>query len=40
MSLADATGGRPKGWEVDWDHAEQAHTSTVRGWDRLPVVAR
>ena len=30
----------PKGWEVDWDNAEQAHTSTVRGWDRLPVVAR
>ena len=24
-------------WEVDWDHAEQAHTSTVRGWERLPV---
>jgi cytochrome P450 len=25
-------------WEVDWDHAEQARTSTVRGWQRLPVV--
>jgi cytochrome P450 len=25
-------------WEVDWDHAEQAHTSTVRGWERLPVI--
>ena len=25
-------------WEVDWDHAEQAHTPTVRGWDKLPVV--
>ncbi len=25
-------------WDVDWDHAVQAHTSTVRGWDRLPVV--
>jgi cytochrome P450 len=24
-------------WEVDWDNAEQAHTTTVRGWDRLPV---
>jgi cytochrome P450 len=24
-------------WEVDWDHAEQARTSTVRGWERLPV---
>ena len=25
-------------WEVDWDHAEQTRTSTVRGWDKLPVV--
>jgi cytochrome P450 len=25
-------------WEVDWDHAVQARTSTVRGWERLPVV--
>jgi cytochrome P450 len=25
-------------WDVDWDHAERAHTSTVRGWERLPVV--
>ncbi len=25
-------------WEVDWDHAERAHTSTVRGWERMPVV--
>jgi cytochrome P450 len=24
-------------WEVDWDHAVQAHTSTVRGWESLPV---
>jgi cytochrome P450 len=24
-------------WEVDWDNAEQAHTSTVRGWHSLPV---
>jgi cytochrome P450 len=24
-------------WEVDWDHAEQARTSTVRGWNKLPV---
>ena len=24
-------------WEVDWDNAEQAHTSSVRGWERLPV---
>jgi cytochrome P450 len=25
-------------WQVDWDNAEQAHTSTVRGWERLPVI--
>ncbi|MET0627611.1 MAG: cytochrome P450 [Acidimicrobiia bacterium] len=24
-------------WEVDWDNAVQAHTSTVRGWAKLPV---
>jgi cytochrome P450 len=24
-------------WEVDWDNAVQARTSTVRGWDKLPV---
>ena len=26
-------------WEVDWDNAVQAHTSTVRGWESLPVRA-
>ncbi len=25
-------------WEVDWQNAKQARTSTVRGWERLPVV--
>jgi cytochrome P450 len=25
-------------WEVDWDNAVQARTSTVRGWEQLPVV--
>jgi cytochrome P450 len=25
-------------WEVDWDNAVQARTSTVRGWECLPVV--
>ena len=25
-------------WEVDWDNAKRAHTSTVRGWEHLPVV--
>jgi cytochrome P450 len=24
-------------WEVDWDNTVQAHTSTVRGWERLAV---
>ena len=27
-------------WEVDWDNAVQAHTTTVRGWEKLPVVTR
>ena len=26
-------------WEVDHDNAKRAHTSTVRGWERLPVLA-
>jgi cytochrome P450 len=25
-------------WDVDWDNAVQARTSTVRGWQKLPVV--
>jgi len=25
-------------WEVDWDEAKLAPTSTVRGWETLPVV--
>jgi cytochrome P450 len=25
-------------WDVDWDHAVQNHTTTVRGWKELPVV--
>lgn len=24
-------------WEVDWDNAKRAQTSTVRGWETLPV---
>jgi cytochrome P450 len=24
-------------WEIDWDNAVQARTSTVRGWEKLPV---
>jgi cytochrome P450 len=27
-------------WDVDWDNAKQAHTPTVRGWDRLPVFTK
>ena len=30
----------PGGWEVDTDNALQARTSTVRGWERLPVIPR
>ena len=25
-------------WDIDWDNAVQARTSTVRGWERLPVL--
>ena len=25
-------------WDVDWENARRAPTSTVRGWDSLPVV--
>jgi len=25
-------------WDVDWDNAKLAQTSTVRGWDTLPLV--
>jgi cytochrome P450 len=25
-------------WDIDWDNAVQAHTSTVRGWEQLPVL--
>jgi cytochrome P450 len=25
-------------WQVDHGHAKRAHTSTVRGWERLPVL--
>jgi cytochrome P450 len=24
-------------WQIDHDHTKRAHTSTVRGWERLPV---
>jgi cytochrome P450 len=27
-------------WEVDWESAVRAPTSTVRGWDSMPVVVR
>jgi cytochrome P450 len=25
-------------WEVDWDGAKLGTTSTVRGWESLPIV--
>jgi hypothetical protein len=25
-------------WDIDWDNAKQAHTSTVRGWEKLPII--
>jgi cytochrome P450 len=29
---------RWRDWEVDYDNAVRAHTSSVRGWSRMPVV--
>jgi cytochrome P450 len=25
-------------WDVDWDNAKLAQTSTVRGWETLPLI--
>jgi cytochrome P450 len=25
-------------WDVDWDNAVQARTSTVRGWEKMPII--
>jgi cytochrome P450 len=30
----------PNGWEVDYDNAVQARTTTVRGWQSLPALTR
>ena len=30
---------RHPAWEVDHDHAVRLHTSTVRGWSKVPVRA-
>jgi cytochrome P450 len=27
-------------WDIDWDNAVQARTSTVRGWEKLPAFVR
>jgi cytochrome P450 len=27
-------------WDVDWDNVKQAHTPTVRGWEKMPVFTR
>ena len=27
-------------WDVDYDNIELAPTSTVRGWERMPIVVR
>ena len=38
IALDEVLNRFPDGWEVDWDNAKQARTSTVRGWQTLPVV--
>jgi cytochrome P450 len=37
VALDEVLNRFPRGWRVDYDNAVQAHTSTVRGWERLPV---
>jgi cytochrome P450 len=27
-------------WDIDYDHIKLAPTSTVRGWERMPLVIR
>jgi cytochrome P450 len=40
IALDEVLNRFPDGWDVDWDNAKQARTSTVRGWQTLPVVTR
>jgi hypothetical protein len=37
MAALDEVLKRFPSWEVDCDNAVQARTSTVRGWESLPV---
>ncbi len=37
VALDEVLNRFPNGWRVDYDNAVQARTSTVRGWERLPV---
>jgi cytochrome P450 len=27
-------------WEIEWENARRAPTSTVRGWDSMPAIVR
>jgi cytochrome P450 len=38
LVLDELTKRFPKGWDVEWDKAKLASTSTVRGWSTLPIV--
>jgi cytochrome P450 len=40
IALDEVLNRFPNGWDVDWDNAKQARTSTVRGWQTLPAVPR
>ncbi|ONH58906.1 cytochrome [Frankia sp. CcI49] len=37
VALAELLARFPR-WDVDWENATMAQTSTVRGWEKLPVV--
>jgi cytochrome P450 len=40
IALDEALKRCPDGWVVDDDHAVQARTTTVRGWQSLPVIVK
>jgi cytochrome P450 len=40
IALDEALKRCPDGWEVDYDNAVQARTTTVRGWQTLPVFVK
>jgi cytochrome P450 len=40
IMLDELTKRFPKGWDAEWDKAKLASTTTVRGWQTLPIVLK